>query len=367
MMKKTFAAVCALCSIPFVASADISVSLPDSFTEDSLAYYHAPLKKLATATSRADRGVVNDKAVVKDHKAIIPVSSAEGGSRYGITFSKQDFIDLYVAPGEVVDINVKSLSPFDYSMTGTALIESMNEVKLLSKPIEEKQAALMAAGQPSEEQMRALYNEYVDSIKDFINENLTSPNVVYAVMNLPGDEFIEAFDRLSEGAKTSILYPIAQRQYNDLQKRKEQERKQAEMAEGNTPAPDFTLEDVAGKHVSLSQFKGKWVILDFWGSWCIWCIKGFPELKEAYAKYKDRLEVVGVDCGETKDAWLAGVKKYELPWVNVYNPEGSDLTQKYGVQGFPTKAIIDPQGIIRNITTGHDPEFFVKLDQLMAQ
>ena len=76
---------------------------------------------------------------------------------------------------------------------------------------------------------------------------------------------------------------------------------------------------------------------------------------------------MGVDCGETKDAWLAGVKKYELPWVNVYNPEGSDLTQKYGVQGFPTKAIIDPQGIIRNITTGHDPEFFVKLDQLMAQ
>ncbi len=135
----------------------------------------------------------------------------------------------------------------------------------------------------------------------------------------------------------------------------------------NYPAPDFTLEDTTGQMVSLSEYKGKWVIIDFWGSWCIWCIKGFPELKEAYEKYKDRLEVIGVDCQESREAWLAGVEKYELPWVNLYMPKGNPLTYKYGVQGFPTKAIVDPKGNLRDIVMGHDPEFFVKLETLMSE
>lgn len=119
--------------------------------------------------------------------------------------------------------------------------------------------------------------------------------------------------------------------------------------------------------MSLSDFKGKWVILDFWGSWCIWCIKGFPELKEAYEKYNDELVIIGVDCNETEEAWKAGVAKYELPWVNVYCPDGNPLVAEYGIQGFPTKAIIDPEGKIRNITTGHNPDFFTALSNLIGK
>ena len=368
MRKTAFAALCAALAMPLAASADITVNLPAGSGLDSVAYYHAPIAKLATAKTRAERGIVEDKAPVKDNKATIAISSAEGGSRYGITFSQRNFIDLYVLPGEEVNIDVKSLDPFDYNLSGTEFINDMNEVAALSKPLEEKQKALMADGaQPDREATMALYNEYMDSVKDFIEENLTSPKAVIALMNLDGEDFVKAFDKLSERAKTSRMYPLAERQYHYVQASLEKERKQQAMANGTTPAPDFTLEDIDGKQVSLSQFKGKWVILDFWGSWCGWCIKGFPELKEAYTKYKDRLEVVGVDCQETKEAWLAGVKKYELPWVNVYNPEGSKLTEEYGVQGFPTKAIINPEGIIVNITTGHDPEFFTKLDQFMAK
>lgn len=137
MRKTAFAALCAALAMPLAASADITVNLPAGSGLDSVAYYHAPIAKLATAKTRAERGIVEDKAPVKDNKATIAISSAEGGSRYGITFSQRNFIDLYVLPGEEVNIDVKSLDPFDYNLSGTEFINDMNEVAALSKPLEE--------------------------------------------------------------------------------------------------------------------------------------------------------------------------------------------------------------------------------------
>ncbi|MCH5233622.1 MAG: redoxin domain-containing protein [Muribaculaceae bacterium] len=150
-------------------------------------------------------------------------------------------------------------------------------------------------------------------------------------------------------------------------KRKALEEKLEKLQSGDVEAPNFTLKDLDGKDVSLSDFRGKWVILDFWGSWCPWCIKGFPELKEAYEKYAGELVIIGVDCRESQDEWRAGVEKYQLPWVNVYNPADSNLTEEYAVPGYPTKAIINPEGIIKNITVGHDPAFYEALSELLGK
>lgn len=130
-------------------------------------------------------------------------------------------------------------------------------------------------------------------------------------------------------------------------------------------APDFTLNDINGNPLSLSDLKGKWVVLDFWGSWCPWCIKGFPALKEAYKQYDGKVEVLGIDCGDTEEVWKASVAKHELPWLQVYNPKGTDLTARYGIQGFPTKFIIDPEGRVANVTVGEDSAFFDVLSSLV--
>lgn len=131
------------------------------------------------------------------------------------------------------------------------------------------------------------------------------------------------------------------------------------------PAPDFTLNDINGKPLSLSDLRGKWVVLDFWGSWCPWCIKGFPALKEAYKEYGGKIEVLGIDCRDSVEVWKEAVKKYELPWLQVYNPGDNGLVEKYEIQGYPTKFIIDPEGNIANVTMGEDPEFFVILKSLV--
>jgi thiol-disulfide isomerase/thioredoxin len=134
-----------------------------------------------------------------------------------------------------------------------------------------------------------------------------------------------------------------------------------------TMAPDFTLNDLDGKPLSLSSLRGKYVILDFWGSWCGWCIKGIPLMKEYYQKYAGKFEILGIDCNDPERKWKAAVEKYGLPWLHVYNPRESDLLDLYDIEGFPTKIIIGPDGRIVKIIEGESPAFYTFLDQLFGQ
>ena len=130
-------------------------------------------------------------------------------------------------------------------------------------------------------------------------------------------------------------------------------------------APDFSAMQVDGKVFTLSSLQGKYVVLDFWGSWCKWCIKGFPDMKEAYARHKDKVEFVGVACRDTEEKWKAATAKYELPWISVLNPSDNDLVKVYEVQGFPTKIIINPEGKIDKIVLGEDPAFYPYLESVL--
>ena len=129
-------------------------------------------------------------------------------------------------------------------------------------------------------------------------------------------------------------------------------------------APDFTLNDIYGMPLTLSSFRGTYVVLDFWGSWCPWCIKGIPEMKEYYKKYSGKFEIIGIDCNDPVEKWKAAVANYDMPWKHVYNPKGSRLAQQYGVQGYPTKIIIDPKGRVDKVVVGEDPAFYKYLDEL---
>ena len=138
---------------------------------------------------------------------------------------------------------------------------------------------------------------------------------------------------------------------------------QKKSAAGNE-APAFTLNDLEGKPLSLASLRGKYVVLDFWGSWCIWCIKGFPQMKEYYAKYAGKFEILGVDCQDKVGKWKAAVAKHELPWLHVYCPEESTLLDDYGITAFPTKIIVGPDGKIVKTIVGEDPSFYTLLDEL---
>lgn len=131
-------------------------------------------------------------------------------------------------------------------------------------------------------------------------------------------------------------------------------------------APELGLKDINGNILKLASLRGKYVILDFWGSWCTWCIKGFPELKKYYSKHRAKIEIVGIACNDGLDAWKASVKKHKLPWLQVFSEDG--MTEKrFNVHGFPTKVLISPDGEIISSDLGEDEDFYKNLDDLLSK
>jgi peroxiredoxin len=114
-------------------------------------------------------------------------------------------------------------------------------------------------------------------------------------------------------------------------------------------AVDFTLPDDKGNSFQLASLKGKYVLVDFWASWCVPCRAENPHLLKAYNQLKDRkFEIVGISLDETKAAWLNAVKKDAMPWIQVSDLKGfkNEIALKYGISAIPQNFLLNPEGII---------------------
>ncbi|MBB5397057.1 AhpC/TSA family protein [Mucilaginibacter sp. AK015] len=136
-------------------------------------------------------------------------------------------------------------------------------------------------------------------------------------------------------------------------------------------APDFTQNDVNGLPVQLSSFRGKYVLIDFWASWCGPCRQENPNLVKLYNKYKGKnFTVLGVslDKPEDKSAWLAAIKNDGLTWTQVSDLKywGNLAATLYGVQSIPQNFLIDPQGkIVAKGLRGDDLD--IALEKLLGK
>ena len=294
-------------------------------------------------------------------------------------------IELFVSPGEHIGILAK-LNPksIDYQVSGSSFNSRYAKLKdewkplqivyvenflkiLFSKSLTDEQHAssITQANKNTQRVLDSLPKEYVvkhphDSLSAFLA--LTNPWMYTAT-------FLETFRKLD----TRVMTPYIREAFSARIKHEEylveylQSRKRVIVG---AEVPDFTLKDDKGKSFTLSSLRGKYVVLDFWGSWCTWCIKGIPDMIKAQEKCKDYVAFVSIACKDEKrpEAWKNILKKYPLKWKQLINDDSdlkNDVISRYGLLVYPTKIIIDPQGKIIFHQDGESQDLYHSLDILL--
>ena len=189
--------------------------------------------------------------------------------------------------------------------------------------------------------------------KDFITKHPKSLVSLSAVMYLNQEQDLQVYDHLL----TSIKSEYPDNKYvsafevvvNNLKK-----------LPVGSKAPDINLTNSEGKQISLSSFKGKVVLIDFWASWCQPCRKENPHVVEIYRKYKNKnFEILGVSLDENQADWKAAIRKDRLAWPQVSDLKKweSGVVKSYQVEAIPFSVLVDKEGkIIAKGLTGNQLE-----------
>jgi len=304
--------------------------------------------------AEAGKALVVDTAMIKNGQFIFKGNIDVPEVHY-LRINDRDYFAQFFLENEDIKIEAYKDSLGSSKVTGspeTDIFKSyLDELQLLNKKIrgfQESYSQAVATGNQDEIdrikiELEANYDNMEVFAKNFVREHASSVVAPFITLSqlsqrLEYAELKELFDLFPPELEASVYMKELKKMVDDM----------GRTAVG-VVAPEFSMNDPEGNPVSLSSFKGKYLMIDFWASWCAPCRQENPNVVSVYNDYKDKgFEILGVSLDKDKDAWLKAIKDDQLAWTHVSDLKywQNEAARLYGVNSIPHTILLDPEGKI---------------------